>query len=133
MDFTNPETFSDLEEQAIDGTLNYDDFPPNEYKYFSKLSKLGYHNRHSGWTKETCEALQEELYAEYCEHKAHSFEELSKRIQENLRKAETLVTEIYFAKSKEDILTQALTVIECLTNENGFKNRIEKKIADFYT
>ena len=52
--------FAKLEDDAIDGRLNYDNFPPAEYKYFSKLAKLGYNNRHKGWTAETCELKQEE-------------------------------------------------------------------------
>ena len=37
IDFTDMTVFEKLEDEAIDGVLNYDDFPPEEYKYFSKL------------------------------------------------------------------------------------------------
>lgn len=49
-DFNNPQVFEQLEDKAIDGQLDYSAFPPPEYKYFSRLAKVGYNNRHKGWT-----------------------------------------------------------------------------------
>lgn len=64
-DFSNPQVFEQLEDKAIDGQLDYTDYPPAEYKYFSKLAKLGYNNRHKGWDMITCLKLQQELQSEY--------------------------------------------------------------------
>lgn len=41
MNFNDSKTFATLEDKAIDGVLDYENFPPVEYKYFSRLSKLG--------------------------------------------------------------------------------------------
>ena len=40
-DFKNPQVFTQLEDKAIDGQLDYSDFPSPEYKYFSRLSRVG--------------------------------------------------------------------------------------------
>lgn len=48
INFDDMQVFDQLENQAIDGVLDYDSFPPEEYKYFSRLAKLGYMNRHKG-------------------------------------------------------------------------------------
>lgn len=42
-DFSNPQVFAQLEDKAIDGQLDYSDFPPPEYKYFL----CGYGNQDS--------------------------------------------------------------------------------------
>ena len=39
------EEFARYEDMAIDGRLIYDEYPAEEYKYFSQLSRLGYKNR----------------------------------------------------------------------------------------
>lgn len=103
-----------------------------EYKYFSKLSKLGYMNRHKGWSKEICEAKQEEYKKLYYSEKENNcrFAELSKRIQKNILTSSELVRKIYFSKDKKEILMLALQVIEKLTNESGFTERIIKNMED---
>lgn len=70
IDFTDLSVFEKLEDEAIDGVLNYDDFPPEEYKYFSKLAKLGYCNRNKGWDIDICLKKQEEYRTDYSEEKA---------------------------------------------------------------
>ena len=37
--FSDPGLFAQLEDQAIDGVLDYSEFPLEEYRYFSKLSR----------------------------------------------------------------------------------------------
>lgn len=126
-DFSNPQVFEQLEDDAIDGRLNYDDFPSAEYKYFSKLAKLGYNNRHKGWTVETCKMKQEEYRKQYCveKDKQNEYRNLSKRILDNLINASELMRKLY---STDDVAHTALLIVELLTNETGLTNRIEKRI-----
>lgn len=63
------EEFTRYEDMAIDGRLIYDEYPAEEYKYFSQLSRLGYKNRHEGWSKEICEDKQAEYKREYLHSK----------------------------------------------------------------
>lgn len=65
INFNNPQVFEELEDKAIDGQLDYQDFPAIEYKYFSKLSKLGYNNRHNGWDVNICTSMQEQYRKDY--------------------------------------------------------------------
>lgn len=126
-DFSNPQVFEQLEDDAIDGRLNYDNFPSAEYKYFSKLAKLGYNNRHKGWTVETCKMKQEEYRKQYCveKDKQNEYRKLSKRILDNLINASELMRKLY---STDDVAHTALLIVELLTNETGLTNRIEKRI-----
>ena len=119
--------FAKLEDDAIDGRPHYDNFPPAEYKYFSKLAKLGYNNRHKGWTAETCELKQEEYRKQYHEEKKkqNEYADLSKRILNNLLAASELVRKLY---KTDDVMLTALQIVELLTNETGLTNRIEKKL-----
>lgn len=119
--------FTKLEDAAIDGRLNYENFPPAEYKYFSKLAKLGYNNRHKGWTVETCELKQEEYKKQYFEEKKkqNEYADLSKHILNNLLAASELVRKLY---KTDDVTHTALQIVELLTNETGLTSRIEKKL-----
>lgn len=130
IDFSDMTVFENLEDKAIDGQLDYDDFPPEEYKYFSKLSKLGYLNRHNGWDIDICQAKQDEYRTKYSEEKAHSnrFVAMFRRINDGLLKVETLVTQMYKAQSEREMLDVAIQIIEKLTDENGFEERINKKL-----
>lgn len=130
INFSDPSVFERLEDQAIDGALDYDEFPPAEYKYFSKLARLGYNNRHKGWSAEVCEHKQNELRTQYhaeCElYKKHLNE--MKRQNELRIKHSQAVTAIYKASDMDEILDCALTALEAITDEPGLKARIEKNI-----
>lgn len=129
-DFNNEKLFLDFENKAIDGQLNYDDFPPCEYKFFSKLAKLGYMNRHNGWSVEICEEKQRELKDDYKRDKdeANMYLHLSQRIFDNVIVTSNYVRQMYKTNDKQEIVTLALKTIENLTNENGFADRITKRI-----
>jgi len=130
--FNDPAEFERLENDAIDGALIYDDFPPEEYKYFSKLAKLGYMNRHKGWSIEICEAKQEEFKKQYYKEKSHNnrFTELSHQVQQNILAGSESIRKIYKAETEEEILKNALQAIEAMTGENGFYDRITNKLKN---
>lgn len=131
--FKDKTEFARLEDKAIDGQLDYTDYPPAEYKYFSKLAKLGYNNRHKGRDMITCLKLQQELQSEYRQYNDESEEYLSlcMRIQDNIKKSADLVRKMYKqAATKDEMLSLALQTIELLTNENGFVKRISEKIRE---
>lgn len=130
--FNIPSVFDAYENQAIDGQLDYEFFPPEEYRYFSKLSRLGYHNRHHGWTKGICEIKQEEYRREYRKACAERDERLEhmKRLQTDLIRITELNRQLNTAKTADKALTVALHLIEKLTNEPGLKQRIEKNLQE---
>lgn len=119
------EEFERYEDAAIDGRLIYDDYPADEYRYFSKLSKLGYKNRHYDWSKEICEEKQEEFRREYLADKERSsrFFKMACRMQNNIKKSGTLISQLYKAKTADDKLLLALEALELMTGEEGLKKR----------
>lgn len=132
--FSDPDVFLSLEEQAADGTLDYTAFPPEEYKYFSKLSQLGYKNRHKGWAAEICERKRVEIKEQYAaerERADKAFRESQRLMYERIRCGQA-ITAIYKADDIYGVLDCALTAIEALTGEAGFKARIDKKIFEMY-
>ena len=128
--FNDSQEFARLEDKAIDCQLDYSDFPPAEYKYFSKLARLGYNNRHKGWDIKICLEWQEKIKSDYISERddRDRYSLLSKRIQDNIKLSADLVRQIYKSDSAEEIVSLALKTIECLTNENGFADRISNKL-----
>lgn len=128
--FSNENVFARLEDEAIDGALDYSEFPPEEYKYFSKLAKLGYLNRHKGWSAEICEQKQREFREQYHREKERADKYINsiKRFNDlRIRHAEA-VSAIYKADDPQSVLDNALTALEALLDEPGLKTRIIKKL-----
>ena len=126
LSFSDKELFAKLEESAFDGQLDYSEFPPGEYKYFSLLTRLGYNNRHKGWTKETCELKQQEFRQEYLAHVEERDEWLNhaRAVQQRIIKTTELSRQLNFARTKEEALPIALDLIEQLTEEPGLRDRL---------
>lgn len=124
-DKMSDDEFAKFVDMAIDGRLLYDNFPSDEYKYFSKLSKLGYKNRHDGWSKEICEEKQKEYRDEYYSDKEHRerFFRMACTMQENIRKGEVMISEVNKAENQEDKFKYALQALELITCQEGFTNR----------
>lgn len=125
IDFKDEKAFHQLEEDAIDGCLNYDDFPPCEYKYFSKLAKLGYNNRHKGWSVVICLDMQSQYRKQYMSERERfdRFYNMACTMQNNIRKAGTLPSKINKADNEREKLVLALQTIELMTGEDGFAKR----------
>ena len=130
--FSNDDVFFSLEERAIEGALDYSSFPPEEYKYFSKLARLGHLNRHKGWSAEICEQKQEEFREQYRREKERADKYINgiKRFNDlRIRHAEA-VSAIYKADDPQSVLDNALTALEALLDEPGFKHRIISKLEE---
>ena len=130
--FSDPGEFAKLEELAIDGQLDYSGFPCEEYRYFSQITKLGYFNRHKGWTKEICEQKQAEYRKQYenaCEERDSWFHH-AKLVQGRLLRTTTLAHDLNFAQEKDEALTLALQLVENLLEEPGLAKRIQNNIKE---
>lgn len=123
--FDDPQFFAECEDMAIDGALDYDKYPPEEYKYFSRLAKLGYMNRHKGWSKEICEQKQRELRQDYDadRERREFFGNISRQMQENIRRGEQLTWQINAERDPLKKLALALECIGCMTGDEGFVRR----------
>jgi hypothetical protein len=131
-DFNNAQTFADLEELAIDVQLDYSGFPPGEYKYFSLLTRLGYLNRHKGWTKETCELKQQEFRQDYQAYVRERDEWLNhaRTVQRRIIRTTELSRKLNFSRSKTEALSIALELIENLVEEPNLAERINNNIKE---
>lgn len=127
------EEFARYEDMAIDGRLIYDEYPAEEYKYFSQLSKLGYKNRHEGWSKEICEDKQAEYKREYLHSKERNgrFFRQACIMQENIRRGQTTVWKINKTQDREEKLTYALQALELILCDEGLAKHNDVTIPEY--
>lgn len=130
--FKDKKVFARLEDMAIDGQLNYNDFPPAEYKYFSQLAKLGWLNRHKGWSPELCEMKQQEHRKEYetaCGER-DAWLNHARVIQRRLIRTTELSRQLNFSRSRAEALDIALELIENLVEEPRLAERIRGNLKE---
>lgn len=127
INFNDRQQFERLEDMAIDGQLDYSDFPPEEYTYFSKLARLGYLNRHKGLDYDICIAQQKELREDYVLNCVKRDErlEFSKRLLKMRIKATELLRQLNTTRDPEQALRTACRYIETIRNEDG---GLEKRV-----
>ena len=122
LDFKNADVFAECEDKAIDGQLYYDRFPSCEYKYFSRLARLGYMNRVKGWSVEICEAKQREYRQEYdreCSDRDF-FGSIAKKMQANIRAGELKINEVNKARTRDEKLAAALEALGLIVGDESF-------------
>lgn len=127
------EEFARYEDMAIDGRLIYDEYPAEEYKYFSQLSRLGYKNRHEGWSKEICEDKQAEYKREYLHSKERNgrFFRQACIMQENIRRGQTTVWKINKASDPAEKLEYALQALELILCDEGLAKHNGVSIPEY--
>lgn len=132
INFSDRQQFERLEDMAIDGHLDYSDFPPEEYTYFSKLARLGYMNRHKGWPGELCEQLHAEYREEYEREREKKDAELYhyKKLLQNKLKVSELRRRLNFSTDIKQVFRFSLEIVETLTGETGFADRITNKFKE---
>ena len=121
-DFNNPEDFRRAESLTYDGTLDYSDFSPPEYKYFSELRKVYHAFKFDGLSQENAERQKKALIIEY--HKylenfdyCHS---VWKKYQDNIRVSEILKTDIQKSHDTYDIAVTAVRAVGLMTHDESF-------------
>ena len=89
LNFKDKDTFSKLERQAYDGTIDVAKFPPAEYKYFSELKKLYYAFKFEGLSKEEASHRKQILFRKYSEDVSEHERCIAvyAQFQESIRKA----------------------------------------------
>ena len=121
-DFSDEAVWKDLKRQCYDGTINYEDFPADEYKYFDRLRIIYLEFKFAGMSKE--EAMQQEcqLSKEYRLSKERVAQSLKvcRKYQDNIKRSEHLRIQVNKAKSDHDKLIPALEIIGLLTDDESF-------------
>lgn len=133
INFYDPAQFEQLEDRAIDGQLDYADYPPEEYQYFSRLSRLGYLNRHHGWSADLCEQKQEESrerYYQHCEQR-DARGDFFREQQAMLIQGADLLRQLNTTQNELEALSLALRYIELIRGEeSGLEKRVMKHIKE---
>lgn len=130
IDFKNSEDFRRLERLTYDGTLDYSEFPPAEYKYFSELRKIYYAFKFEGLSQETAERQKKALYLDY-QRNIKVFDNARQTYadwQGNIKTAEMLMTEIQKSYDAKQIAVSAIKIIGLFTCDEVF---IKTNLAKF--
>lgn len=121
--------FKHLEDQAQEGKLDYYDFPPVEYKYFSRLSRLYASGRRNGYSDEKLKKAKQQLQADYIAEKEREesvMKFFSEQTQLRIKHSEAMYA-LETATTEHDKLEAALTALEAILGEKGLKERIMRK------
>lgn len=121
-DFSDEAVWKDLKRQCYDGTIDYEDFPGDEYKYFDRLRVIYLRFKFDDLPKE--EAMQQEcqLLKEYRLSKEQTARSLviCRKYQDNVKLSERLKIQVNKAKSDHDKLIPALKAVGLLTDDESF-------------
>lgn len=131
-DFKNPEDFRRLERLTYDGTLDYSEFPPPEYKYFSELRKVYHAFKFEGLSQETAQRQKKSLLIDYRRY-IETFDNARKTYaerQNNIRVAEMLMTHIQKSEDIHDIASTAVKIIGLMTHDEVFAGTNLKKLEE---
>lgn len=121
-DFNNPEDFRRLERLTYDGTLDYSDFPPPEYKYFSELRKIYHAFKFEGLSQEVAERQKKSLlidYRRYLENFTQAVRTYG-NYQDNIRQSEMLMTKIQKSHDIHEIAETAVRAVGLMTHDETF-------------
>lgn len=128
-DFNNPEDFRRLERLTYDGTLDYSDFPPPEYKYFSELRKIYHAFKFEGLSQEVAERQKKSLLIEYRKYLKNFTNDVRtyRNYQDNIKISEMLKTEIQKSGDLYDIASTAVKAVGLMTHDESFiKDNLKK-------
>ena len=131
-DFNNPEDFRKLERMAYDMTIEIENFPPAAYRYFDKLRILYARYKYDGLGKSEAAKLKQKLFADYTTASSEykHWCEVHKAYQDNIRKADVLMSEIEKSEDTAVIAVKACEIVGLLTGEENFTARQKRKIKD---
>lgn len=129
-DFKDFEQWKSLERQAYEGTINFDKFPANEYKYFRELLKLYTEYRFGSIDKGYAQQQKALLLKEYTQsvQERERYLYVYRTYQENVVTLQHRLAEIEKAQTAEEIADLACSCLELLTGEFEFAKRQRRKI-----
>lgn len=132
LNFKDKDTFSKLERQTYDGTLDVSDFPPAEYKYFSELRRIYYAFKFEGLAKADAEKQKAVLYRHYCEDLQEYEDRLTvyHNYQNNIKISEMLKTKIQKSRDIRDIALTAVQIVGLLTHDECFIKTNSAKLEE---
>lgn len=121
-DFSDEAVWKDLKRQCYDGTIDYEDFPGDEYKYFDRLRVIYLRFKFDDLPKEEAVQLERQLAKEYrlSKEKAAQGLKICRKYQDSIKRCEQLKIQVNKAKSDRDKLLPALEMIGLVTDDESF-------------
>lgn len=121
-DFKNPEDFRRAERLTYDGTLDYSDFPPPEYKYFSELRKVYQAFKFDGLSQENAERQKKALFIDYRKYLENFIYVVQtyRHWQDNIKVSEMLMTKIQKSHDIQEIAETAVRAVGLMTHNESF-------------
>lgn len=120
--FNDKDDFHRLERLTYDGTLDYSDFPPPEYKYFAELRKIYHAFKFEGLSQEIAERQKKSLlidYRRYLENFTQAVRTYG-NYQDNIRQSEMLMTRIQKSHDIHEIAETAVRAVGLMTHDETF-------------
>lgn len=126
--FSEVEVWQELKRQCYDGTIEYEDFPADEYKYFDRLRIIYLKYKFSGMPKDEAVQLERYLLREYEQSKERDSRSLKvyQEYQKNIKRFEMLKIAIRKADDPMKKLAVALEIIDVVTGDDSFMRDVLK-------
>lgn len=120
--FSDSEVWQELKRQCYDGTIEYEDFPADEYKYFDMLRITYLKYKFSGMPKTEAAKQERLLLREYEQSKERDSRSLKvyQEYQKNIKRFEILKIKINKADDPMIKLSYALEIIGIITGDDSF-------------
>ena len=130
--FKDPDVWKSLKRQCHDGTLNYEDFPADEYKYFDRLRLTYLEFKFNSLPQEEAATRERLLLKEYQQAKqtASRSLEVYRQYQANIKRLDSLRIEINKAQTVKGKLRAALEILGIVTGDGDFMRRNLKGIDE---
>lgn len=130
--FKDSDVWKNLKRQCYDGTLDYEDYPADEYKYFDRLRLTYLEFKFNRLPQEEAATRERLLLKEYQQAKqtASRSLEVYRQYQANIKRLDSLRIEINKAQTVEGKLRAALEIVGIVTGDGDFTNRNLKGIDE---
>lgn len=119
-----------LEHQAYDGSINLDNLPAPEYRYFDRIRRLYKRYKFDKMPREFAERMKRIAFSEYMqdieEHKRYT--SMYAQYQYNIKQAGTLRSELEKSDDIYDIADKAVRIVGLLTGDTGLRERMNTKL-----
>lgn len=120
--FHDPAVWAELKRQCYDGSIDYEGFPADEYKYFDRLRIIYLEFKFAGMPKDAAAEAERLLLAEYTaskEHDRRSLDIFRRYLRNKLRFRESMI-KINRSSVPAEKYAAALAAISAATNDELF-------------
>lgn len=119
-----------LKRQAYDGSINLDNLPAPEYRYFDRIRRLYKRYKFDKMPWEFAERMKRIAYSEYMQdiEERKRYTSMYAQYQYNIKQAGTLRSELVKSDDIYDIADKAVMIVGLLTGDLGLRKRMNTKL-----